>query len=60
MDQASLAAFSWSGAELLRGDCKQAGYDLGILPLTVLRRPDGVLTPTGSALLADSAAKFTQ
>jgi type I restriction-modification system DNA methylase subunit len=40
------AAFIWSVADLLRGDYKRSEYGKMILPLTVLRRLDGVLAPT--------------
>ena len=40
------ADFIWSVADLLRGDYKQSEYGKVILPLTVLRRLDGVLAPT--------------
>ncbi|HZY64973.1 MAG TPA: RNA-binding domain-containing protein [Rubrobacteraceae bacterium] len=39
------AAFIWSVADLLRGDYKRSEYGRVILPLTVLRRLDGVLAP---------------
>ena len=32
------AAFIWSVADLLRGDCKQSEYGKVVLPMTVLRR----------------------
>jgi hypothetical protein len=40
------ADFVWSVADLLRGDYKRSEYGKVILPLTVLRRLDGVLEPT--------------
>lgn len=46
------AAFIWSIAELLRGDFKQSEYQKVILPLTVLRRLDAVLTPKKAEFLA--------
>ena len=54
MSQASnnLAAYSWSIADLLRGDFKQSEYGRVILPFTVLRRLDCVLAPTKAAALA--------
>jgi type I restriction enzyme M protein len=45
------AAFIWSVADLLRGDYKRSEYGKVILPLTVLRRLDGVLAPTKSRVL---------
>ncbi len=39
-------SFIWSVADLLRGDFKQSEYGRVILPFTVLRRLDQVLTPT--------------
>jgi type I restriction enzyme M protein len=45
MSQPSLSAFIWSVADLLRGDYKQSDYGKVILPFTVLRRLDCVLTP---------------
>jgi type I restriction enzyme M protein len=45
------AAFIWSVADLLRGDYKQSEYGKVILPLTVLRRLDGVLAPTKQSVL---------
>ena len=45
------AAFIWSVADLLRGDYKKYEYGKAILPLTVLRRLDGVLTPTKEQVL---------
>lgn len=47
-----VASFLWSVADLLRGDYKQSEYGKVILPLTVLRRLDGVLEPTRDAVLA--------
>ncbi len=43
--------FIWSVADLLRGDYKQSEYGKVILPLTVLRRLDGVLAPTKQQVL---------
>ncbi len=57
MNQASLSAFLWSVADLLRGDYKQSDYGKVILPFTVLRRLDCVLAPTKAAVLAEFAAK---
>ncbi|HDS08128.1 MAG TPA: SAM-dependent DNA methyltransferase, partial [Bacteroides sp.] len=46
------ANFIWSIADLLRGDYKPHEYGRVILPLTVLRRLDCVLTPTKEQVLA--------
>ncbi len=45
------AGFIWSVADLLRGDYKRSEYGKVILPLTVLRRLDGVLAPTKQRVL---------
>ena len=45
------ANFIWEIADLLRGDYKQSDYGKVILPLTVLRRLDGVLAPTKQEVL---------
>ncbi len=45
------ADFIWSVADLLRGDYKRSEYGKVILPLTVLRRLDGVLEPTKERVL---------
>ena len=45
------AEFIWSVADLLRGDYKRSEYGRVILPLTVLRRLDGVLAPTKEKVL---------
>ena len=45
------ADFIWSVVDLLRGDYKQSEYGKVILPLTVLRRLDGVLAPTKARVL---------
>ncbi len=45
------AEFIWQVADLLRGDYKRSEYRLVILPLTVLRRLDGVLAPTKEQVL---------
>ncbi len=50
------AAFIWSVADLLRGDYKRSEYGRVILPLTVLRRLDGVLAPTKEQVLKRSEA----
>ncbi|MFA6961949.1 MAG: type I restriction-modification system subunit M N-terminal domain-containing protein [Opitutaceae bacterium] len=55
MSQASnnLAAYSWSIADLLRGDFKQSQYGRIILPFTLLRRLECVLAPTKPKVLAE-------
>ena len=45
------ADFIWSVANLLRGDYKRSEYGKVILPLTVLRRLDGVLASTKQRVL---------
>ncbi|PPT63413.1 restriction endonuclease subunit M [Xanthomonas arboricola] len=57
MNHASLSAFIWSVADLLRGDYKQSEYGRVILPFTVLRRLDCVLEKTKPAVLAEFDAK---
>ncbi|MBS0123942.1 SAM-dependent DNA methyltransferase [Aestuariicoccus sp. KMU-90] len=51
-DTNSLGSFSWSIAELLRGDVKPSEYARIILPFVVLRRLDCVLAPTKDAVIA--------
>ncbi len=46
------AAFIWSVADLLRGDYKQSEYGRVILPFTVLRRLDCVISPVKDDMLA--------
>jgi len=45
------ANFIWSVADLLRGDFKQSEYGRIILPFTVLRRFDCILSPTKAKVL---------
>lgn len=45
------ANFIWEIADLLRGDYKQSDYGKVILPFTVLRRLDCVLSPTKQKVL---------
>ncbi|MBL9192871.1 MAG: SAM-dependent DNA methyltransferase [Opitutaceae bacterium] len=56
MSQSSnnLAAYSWSIADLLRGDFKQSQYGRIILPFTLLRRLECVLAPTKPKVLAEA------
>ena len=48
------AAFIWSVADLLRGDFKQSQYGRIILPFTLLRRLECVLSDTKAAVVAES------
>ncbi len=57
MNQASLSAFIWSVADLLRGDYKQSEYGKVILPFTVLRRLDCVLSASKDKVLAEKAKR---
>ena len=43
--------FIWSIAELLRGDYKQSEYGKVVLPMTVIRRLDCVLSETKQKVL---------
>ena len=49
----NLAAYIWSLADLLRGDFKQSQYGRVILPFTLLRRLEGVLESSKTAVLAE-------
>src|SRR5690606_4414961 len=51
-----LASFIWSICNLLRGPYKRNEYRKVILPLTVLRRFDCILTPTRPAVLREHAS----
>jgi type I restriction enzyme M protein len=57
MNHATISAFIWSVADLLRGDYKQADYGKVILPFTLLRRLDCVLEPTKAAVLKEYEAR---
>ena len=57
MNDPNLSSFSWSVADLLRGDYKQSVYGKVILPFTVLRRLDCVLDATKPAVLAELAKR---
>ena len=57
MPDPNLSSFIWSVADLLRGDFKQSEYGKVILPFTVLRRLDCVLSPTKAAVLAELAKR---
>lgn len=60
MNQQALSSFLWSVVDLLRGDYKQADYGKVILPFTVLRRIDCVLSPTKEAVLSGNAERTRQ
>ena len=47
----NLSAFSWSIAEILRGDFKQSEYGKVILPFVVLRRLDCILESSKDAVI---------
>jgi type I restriction enzyme M protein len=47
----NLSSFSWSIAEILRGDFKQSEYGKVILPFVVLRRLDCILEASKDAML---------
>jgi len=49
----NLAAYSWSLADLLRGDFKQSQYGRVILPFTLLRRLECVLESSKEAVLKE-------
>jgi len=49
----NLAAYSWSLADLLRGDFKQSQYGRVILPFTLLRRLECVLEDSKQAVLEE-------
>jgi type I restriction enzyme M protein len=49
---ANLSSFTWSIAEILRGDFKQSEYGKIILPFVVLRRLDCILEGTKAAVLS--------
>ena len=55
MNQQVLSSLIWSVADLLRGEFKQSEYGRVILPFTVLRRLDCVLSPTKEAVLKEYA-----
>jgi type I restriction enzyme M protein len=52
----TLSSFTWSIAEILRGDFKQSEYGKVILPFVVLRRLDCILEPTKNAVLVANDA----
>ena len=53
----SLSALIWSTADLLRGDYKQSDYGKIILPFTLLRRLECVLSPTRQEVLDEYEAR---
>lgn len=53
----SSPGFTWSVADLLRGDYRQSDYGKVILSLAVLRRPDCVLEPTKVRVLEPGATR---
>ncbi|MES2025266.1 MAG: Shedu anti-phage system protein SduA domain-containing protein [Pseudomonadota bacterium] len=55
-----IASFTWSVADLLRGDYKQSDYGKVILPFTLLRRMDCVLEATKPAVLKEVDARKDQ
>jgi type I restriction enzyme M protein len=55
-----MAADIWAVADLLRGDYKRHEYGQVILPFTVLRRLDAVMTPTREAVRARDGALSMQ
>src|SRR5205807_5084725 len=48
-----IANFIWQIADLLRGPYRPPQYERVMLPMTVLRRFDCVLTPTKAKVLAE-------
>jgi type I restriction enzyme M protein len=58
MSQQKLSSLIWSVADLLRGDYRQSEYGRVILPFTVLRRLDCVLSPTKGEVLKENADKI--
>ncbi len=50
----SLPAFIWSVADLLRGDFKQSKYGRVILPFTLLRRLECMMSDTKPQVLAQA------
>ena len=55
-----MAADIWAVADLLRGDYKRHEYGQVILPFTVLRRLDAVMSPTREAVRARDVALSMQ
>lgn len=57
MNHGEIVSFLWGVADLIRDTFKRGKYQDVILPLTVLRRLDGVLAPTKAKVL-ETQAKF--
>ena len=55
MNHSEIVSFLWGVADLIRDSFKRGKYQDVILPLTVLRRLDCVLTPTKEAVLRRQA-----
>jgi type I restriction enzyme M protein len=55
VNHSEIVSFIWGVADLIRDTFKRGKYQDVILPLTVLRRLDCVLTPTKAAVLAANA-----
>ena len=51
MNHSQIVSFIWGVADLIRDTFKRSKYQDVILPLTVLRRLDCVLTPTKPKVL---------
>lgn len=55
MNHGEIVSFLWGVADLIRDTFKRGKYQDVILPLTVLRRLDGVLAPTKEKVLGKQA-----
>src|SRR6266540_2194780 len=55
MNHSEIVSFLWGVADLIRDTFKRGKYQDVILPLTVLRRLDCVLSPTKEKVLAKQA-----
>jgi type I restriction enzyme M protein len=55
MNHSEIVSFIWGVADLIRDTFKRSKYQDVILPLTVLRRVDGVLAPTKEKVLEAQA-----
>src|SRR5207248_8944264 len=55
MNHGEIVSWLWGVADLIRDSFKRGKYQDVILPLTVLRRLDCVLTPTKSRVLGTNA-----
>jgi len=56
MNHGEIVSFLWSVADLIRDTFKRGKYQDVILPLTVLRRLDCVLSPTKEKVLKTQAS----